>query len=97
MSDIDLQGRKPEDIPEPKEDKDAKITETITKQAVPEDQQKLRQSSPMVELRPTAHVEGNEMVVLIQVLSSMNRNLAFLSRTIFEYLHPDKKGTTPNG
>ena len=91
MADIDLQGRRPEDIPEPREDKDAKVTNVIERTPLPESEQRLTQSSPMVELRPTAHVHGNEMVVLIQILSSINRNLAFLSRTIFEHLNPDKK------
>lgn len=91
MADIDLQGRKPEDVPEPKEDTNAKITETVEKTPLPPEQQKVKTSSPLVELRPSMHVHGNEMVVLIQILSSINRNLAMLSKTIFEHLNPEKK------
>lgn len=89
MADIDLQGRKPEDVPEPKEDTNAKVTEVIEKKPLPESEQKIQQPSGMVQLVPSRN--GNEMVVLIQILSSINRNLAFLAKTIAEHLNPEKK------
>ena len=45
---------------------------------------------PGFELLQT--VPGNEMTVLVQMLSSINQNIAFLARTIHDYLHPDDKG-----
>jgi hypothetical protein len=89
MADIDLQGRKPEDIPAVTENPNPEKTVNVEKTPVPEAGRKLKETPSGVELRPTMHVQGNELIVLVQVLSSINRNLAFLARTVHEFAHKD--------
>lgn len=91
MADIDLQGRPADEVPEPKEDTAAKVTEQVDKKPLPAEEQKLKQTSPMIELRPSVNVQGNELIVLVQVLSSINRNLAFMARTIHEFVNREEK------
>lgn len=90
MADIDLQGRNAEDIPVVTENPNPEKTVNVEKTPLPKEEQKLKQTPSGVELRPTMHVQGNEMVVLVQVLSSINRNLAFIARTIHEFVHKDE-------
>jgi len=89
MADIDLQGRKAEDIPAVTDNPNPEKTVNVEKKPLPKEEQKLKGTPSEIELCPSSHVQGNEMVVLIQVLSSMNRNLAFLARTFHEFVHKD--------
>jgi len=82
MADIDLQGRK--EIPEVVENPNPVKTVNVEKKALPESEQKVKTASDLIELIPTK--EGNEMVVLIQLLSSLNRNIAFLATTVSKFV-----------
>ena len=80
MADIDNQGRDPKSIPAPKEDKNAIHTKaTKEKPTEPE----LKDVKNMFKLDPTQHVQGNELIVLVQVLTMINKNIAFFASTFY--------------
>lgn len=84
MADIDQQGRKPEDIPPVAENPNPVKTVNVEKNLLPESEQKVKTASDLIELVPSK--PGNEMVVLVQLLSSLNRNIAFLATTVSKYV-----------
>jgi ABC-type uncharacterized transport system substrate-binding protein len=43
-----------------------------------------------IELRPSYVQSGNELVVIVKMLESLNKNLAFLATTIHKHLNPEK-------
>jgi hypothetical protein len=86
MADIDLQGRKPEDVPEVSENQNPEKKVSVTKTPV---EPELKEASGLVQLVPTRG--GNELTVAIQMLASINKNLAFLASTIYKHLNPDGK------
>lgn len=45
--------------------------------------------SNRIELIPARN--GNELVILVKMLESINKNLAFLANTIHNHLNPEKK------
>lgn len=89
MADIDQQGRKPEDIPPVTENPNPVKTVNVEKKPLPEGERNVKQASDLIEMIPSK--PGNEMIVLIQLLSSLNRNLAFLATTIHKHLNLDVK------
>jgi len=87
MSDLDNEGRAPKDIPASEEDKEAIHTTKTTKKPI---ESELKDLKGTVQLIPTQHTQGNELTVLIQILATMNKNLAFLASAIHNHLNPNK-------
>ena len=49
----------------------------------------LRSPTSGFELFPSR--QGNELVAVVKMLESINRNLAFLAKTVYEHLNPQGK------
>ena len=88
MADLNIEGNAPTNPT--KEDKDAKRTH-VTKEKVAEPE--LKDTKGQIQIIPST--TGNEMTVLIQMLASLNKNVAFLASTIYKHLNPEVKDGRP--
>jgi hypothetical protein len=75
MADLPIEGKDKENM-----------KETITKTPIKEE---LKKTGGQVQIIPSA--QGNELVVLVQVLASINQNLSFLASTIYNHFNPAGK------
>jgi len=83
MADLDIHGQAPSQGPEVTEPKKTVVVEKKVVDGPPQ------QAKNMFELIPAR--TGNELVVLVKMLESINKNLAFLADTIHAHLNPEKK------
>ena len=87
MSDIKTDGEQISDLtPTEHPAEKSHLREEIT--PLPPVNQELKNA---IELKPSYVQQGNEMVVMVKMLESINKNIAFLAQTIFQHLNPDQK------
>lgn len=80
MSDLDIEGKAPK-----------KEVNTQSKPVEPE----LRDLKNLFQITPTVHQQGNELIAIVKMLESINRNLNMLAVAVFKHLNPEVKDGRP--
>jgi len=83
MADLNIHGQAPSQGPDATEPKKTVVVDKKVVDGPPQE------AKNMMELIPARN--GNEMVILVKMLESINKNLAFLANTIHAHLNPEKK------
>jgi len=85
MADLNKEGTAPANPVKENDSKEGK-TKSVKEKKV---QEELKDTSDMFKLIPSQ--SGNEMVAIIKILATMNKNLSFLANTIYLHLNPEVK------